>query len=81
LHKGEKLNINVSISLAPDDETPTVTMAEIIEFFGGTTDKDSCSVNLVASYSPTTVAAPIMPPPPVPNPAQSIGASTKESAA
>jgi len=84
LHKGEKLNINVSISLAPDDETPTVTMAEIIEFFGGTTDKDSCSVNLVASFTPTPVqVAPPIAPPPVSNPAQSIGgASTaKESTA
>lgn len=66
----------MSISLAPDDTTPTVTMEEIVTFFGGDVEKDSCSVNLVASYSPPPVqVAPAMPAAPVSNPAQSLGGS------
>jgi len=51
-------------------------MEEIVTFFGGDVEKDSCSVNLVASYSPPPVqVAPAMPAAPVSNPAQSLGGS------
>ena len=51
------MNINVSISLGPDDATPTAAPADMLTALGGDPDKDSINVSVSASHAP--------PPPPV----------------
>ena len=46
------MNINVSISLAPEDPVPTETPAEMLVALGGDPAKDSISISVSASSFP-----------------------------
>lgn len=54
------MNIQVSITLGPDDEPPGLTPEDVISALGGDAAKDTCHMSVSASSSPP------MPPPPAP---------------
>jgi len=50
------MNVNVQISLGPDDENPTMTPEEMLTALGGDITKDSIGVRVSGGYSPPPIA-------------------------